>query len=271
MNRRTPDIILDVDVRNPGQFFACCGVLEMASRMWPASEVLGWFDGTEFCVLVPGVNDPLRVLADCLVKTKPLVRPCPDASRFEANIAPVWFEPVKLRLDWWLMPSGAATHDSTLKLWAGNQSMAGNIFPGLEKALPRVVGLDAPAGRDLLRRRTPMSGRLGVDPGPAWDALDVGFSPNEHQSMDVDTAPLTEILGAVGLQRFRPARADGRRLAFAVWSEPLPVIAARAVAACALAGRRYGFAVSSRGRYKSFGYAEEMEGRTHDGDQNGLE
>ncbi len=259
MSRRTPEMVLDVDVRNPGQFFACCGVLEMASRMWPGSEVQGWFDGADFCVFTPGVKDPLCALVDRLVTTKPLVQPCPDAPRFEPNIAPVWFKPVNLRLDWWLTPSGAATSDPMLKLWAGNQSATKNIFPGLEKALPRVVGPDAPPGRDLLRRRTPMSGRLGVDPGPAWDALDVGFSPNEHEGLDVDTAPVTEILGAVGLQRFRPARADGRHLAFAVWSEPLPVIAARAVAACALSGRRYGFAVNSRGRYKSFGYAEEME------------
>lgn len=258
MNRPAPGIVLDVDVRNPGQFFACCGVLEMASRLWPDAEVQGWFDGAEFCVIVPGVDEPLRVLADRLVTTKPLVQPCPDAPRFEANIAPVWFEPVKLRLDWWLTPSGAATSDPTLKLWSGNQGAAKNIFPGLEEALPRVLGPDAPPGRDLFRRRTPMSGRLGVDPGPAWDALDVGFSPNE-QSFDVDTAPVTEVLGAVGLQRFRPARKGRRGLAFAVWSEPLPVIAARAAAACALPGRRYGFAVNSRGKYKSFGYAEEME------------
>jgi hypothetical protein len=100
MSRQTSEIVLDVDVRNPGQFFACCGVLEMALRMWPDSEVQGWFEGGEFLASVPGVNDPLGVLADRLVTTKPLVKLCPDAPRFEPNIAPVWFEPVKLRLDW---------------------------------------------------------------------------------------------------------------------------------------------------------------------------
>lgn len=257
MSRPTPEIVLDVDVRNPGQFFACCGVFEMASRMWPDSEVQGWFDDAEFCILVPGISDPLQALADRLVTTKPLVRTCPDAPRFDASIAPVWFEPIRLRLDWWLMPSGAPTPDRAFKLWAGRQGVAQNIFPGLERVLPLVVGADAPPGRDLLRRRTPMSGRLGIDPCSGWDALDVGFSPDK-QGKVVDTAPVTEILGAVGLQRFRPVRV-GRRLAFAVWSEPLPVIAASAAAACALSGRRYGFAVNRRGDYKSFGYAEEME------------
>ncbi|MGH7552479.1 MAG: hypothetical protein ACREMQ_05575, partial [Longimicrobiales bacterium] len=195
-------------------------MLEMASRLWPDSEVQGWFDGAEFCVVVPSIDEPLRALADRLITTKPLVRPCADAPRFEASIAPVWFEPVKLRLDWWLTPSGAATREPMLKLWAGNQSVAGSIFPGLERALPRVVGPGAPPGHDLLGRRTPMSGRFGFDPGPAWDALDVGFSPNEHQGLDVDTAPVTEILAAVGLERFRPLRTNSRRLAFAVWSQP---------------------------------------------------
>ena len=258
MSRKIPDIVLDVDVRNPGQFFACCGVLETASRMWPDSEVQGWFEGAEFCVLVPDVRDSLRALTDRLVTTKPLVQPCSDTSRFDANIAPVWFEPVKLRLDWWLASSGASAADPAFKLWAGNQGIGQNIFPALERALPRVIGRDAPPGRDLLRRRTPMSGRLGIDPGPAWDSLDVGFSPNE-QKLDVDTAPFTEVLGAVGLQRFRPARTGSRRLAFAVWFEPLPMIAARAAAACALSGRRYSFAVNRRGNYKSFGHAEKME------------
>jgi CRISPR-associated protein Csb3 len=30
-----------VDPTNPGQFFACCGLLELADRLWPDAE--GWF------------------------------------------------------------------------------------------------------------------------------------------------------------------------------------------------------------------------------------
>jgi CRISPR-associated protein Csx14 len=230
----------------------------MASRLWPEAEVLGWFKGSEFFVAVPGIKDPLGGLADRLVRTRPLVRPCPDAPRFEASIAPVWFEPIELRLDWWLAASGAAMSEPTLKLWSGNQGVAKNIFPGLEEALPRVVGPAAPPGRDLFQRRTPMSGRLGIDPGPAWDPVDVGFSPNE-QGLAVDTAPITEVLGAVGLQRFRPARTGRRDLAFSVWSEPLPLIAAGAAAGGALPGCRYSFTVSNRGKYRAFGYATEIE------------
>src|SRR5580704_15925480 len=45
MRSPEPDIDIDVDLRNPGQFFACCGILELAAQLWPGSE--GWFVHTE--------------------------------------------------------------------------------------------------------------------------------------------------------------------------------------------------------------------------------
>jgi CRISPR-associated protein Csb3 len=46
-----------VDVRNPGQFFACCGLLELAHRLGAAAEA--WFDAEDgtFCVCTAG-NGP---------------------------------------------------------------------------------------------------------------------------------------------------------------------------------------------------------------------
>ena len=41
-------IAVQVDVGNPGQFFACCGLLELAHRMWPGAE--GWFEGATFSI-----------------------------------------------------------------------------------------------------------------------------------------------------------------------------------------------------------------------------
>jgi CRISPR-associated protein Csx14 len=44
----TPSFSVHVDPTNPGQFFACCGLLELADRLWQGAE--GWFDkgGREF-------------------------------------------------------------------------------------------------------------------------------------------------------------------------------------------------------------------------------
>ena len=50
MSDPTPSIMVAVDPTNPGQFFACCGLLELADRLWPGAE--GWFavDGREFTI-----------------------------------------------------------------------------------------------------------------------------------------------------------------------------------------------------------------------------
>lgn len=46
-----------VDVTNPGQFFACCGLLELAGRIWPDSE--GGFEDGAFHVRSDGTLDEL--------------------------------------------------------------------------------------------------------------------------------------------------------------------------------------------------------------------
>src|SRR5207237_7441081 len=52
-----PAIRVHVDPTNPGQFFACCGLLELADRLWGGAE--GWFVGREFCVACGGTLQPL--------------------------------------------------------------------------------------------------------------------------------------------------------------------------------------------------------------------
>jgi CRISPR-associated protein Csb3 len=66
-----PSIRVKVDLTNPGQFFACCGLLELADRLWPGAE--GWFEFTNhsFCLHVPtkrAIEAPrilLQSLIDC--------------------------------------------------------------------------------------------------------------------------------------------------------------------------------------------------------------
>jgi CRISPR-associated protein Csx14 len=42
MNDVESTMRVNVDVTNPGQFFACCGLLELVDRLWPGPE--GWFE-----------------------------------------------------------------------------------------------------------------------------------------------------------------------------------------------------------------------------------
>jgi CRISPR-associated protein Csx14 len=101
-------------------------------------------------------------------------------------------------------------------------------------------------------------GRFGFDCGPAWNALDVGFSPNE-QGMQVESSPLVELLAAVGLQRFRPVMNDDRDgFDYFTWHRSF----SPSVAAAAMAGaipeqskRRFRASVVSRGQYAALSKA----------------
>ena len=53
---------VNVDPTNPGQFFACCGLLELADRLWDGAE--GWFAGGQFQVTCEGT---LSAVLDALV------------------------------------------------------------------------------------------------------------------------------------------------------------------------------------------------------------
>lgn len=106
--------------------------------------------------------------------------------------------------------------------------------------------------RDVFTRRLFQKGRYGFDPGPAWNALDVGFSPNE-QGIEVESSAVVELLAAIGIQRFRPVmndRKDG--FDYFTWHRAY----APAIAAAAMAGQikdrqslRFRTSVISRGQY----------------------
>src|SRR5882672_10552493 len=59
-------IRINVDLSNPGQFFACCGLLELADRMWPGAEA--WFDTTIFNLRTDGT---LREILTLLLRDTP--------------------------------------------------------------------------------------------------------------------------------------------------------------------------------------------------------
>ena len=63
MSNPKPTIRINVDVTNPGQFFACCGLLELADRLWPGTE--GWFEEAAFCLIAHGnLKDLIRAVSE---------------------------------------------------------------------------------------------------------------------------------------------------------------------------------------------------------------
>jgi hypothetical protein len=264
----SPDITLNVNLRNPGQFFACCGLLELASRLWPGSE--GWFDqnhgGAVFHVATgSGHNDPLGELVRRLCEPDELVALADEDDAYQPDRKPLVVLPFGLRLDWWL-DSYRGDGKSELKVWAGQQTPDRNIN-GLRRAWRDILGRGGSAVRssELFAQRRPLTGRFGFDPSASWEALDIGFSPDE-QNVPVLTSPATEILAAVGLQRCRPLLLEDsrRRFLYRAWRDPIEIaLAPAAIAGMARTARAYEFPVKMRNaQYGSFGWAKPWrEGR----------
>src|SRR5207253_3953846 len=79
--------------------------------------------------------------------------------------------------------------------WSGQQTSHG-IWCALRAALASQLSrLDASQYEHLFEQRMFQKGRFGFDPGPAWNALDVGFSLNEH-TMSVASSAGVELLAA---------------------------------------------------------------------------
>lgn len=268
MSPTIPDITLAVELRNPGQFFACCGTLELASRLWPESE--GWFaidnNGATFQISTySGHNDPLGEIVRRLCEPAELVARAEDHDHYpQADRKPVVITPFDLRLDWWLH-SDRGGDKSELKTWAGQQTPERN-FNGLRGSWRKIINRNSEeiGTRKLFSQRRPTKGRFGLDPASSWEALDVGFSPDE-QGIAVQTSPATEILAAIGLQRCRPKPdPDNKRwFAYSVWKDPVEITIAPAVISGI--GRTLGayeFPVVMRNaQYGSFGWARSKEDR----------
>jgi CRISPR-associated protein Csb3 len=271
-----PTIRIVVDPTNPGQFFACCGLLELADQLLPGAEVTGSFSAPRFqrCLFCISAQVALcssalvKVLVSCertavdsyqpiagsdgkpvkdARKTKPVLLRQNDKSRGQE---------FALRLAWWL--DELAGRQTRFKTWSAH-----NSAEGLIASLSSQIKADAITDGNLLQQRVGMTSRLGLDPRSSWNTLDTGFSPNDQQ-LPVDTYPATELLAAIGLETFRPSLADDGYV-YAIWSNPLPVIVARAAASGNLNIQgitRYRFEVASRGKFKYFTKASLLEGST---------
>lgn len=250
-------VSIPVDVRNPAEFFACCGLLEAASRA--GGEFEGWFATGNFNLRSNAACKLLDILTAITTWEMAAETDEPDD-----KAPPVIVNaPRTLRLDWWLDPTRrSAEGDASatpFKLWAGQQSSMSILETLLADAKQCVAECD-PAS---MQRRVPLSGRFGFDPTAAWVALDVGWSPNE-QGVQVGTRAVVELLAAIGLQRFRPLPVAGESFMYeyTAWATPLPPLTAApsAAGACPTPGARtFRFRIVKRGSYKGFDRASHKE------------
>jgi CRISPR-associated protein Csx14 len=262
-------IRINVDPANPGQFFACCGLLELADRLWDGAE--GWFEGREFRVECPGM---LEALLACLVMDPPEeLTKLDNGLEVKKIIAPLRFSfdggsSHSLTLDAWTrigVEKGKAgvSPNRPWNFWSGNQKSF-DIWSDLRAALVKQLPfLRGPKAESILSQRVPLGGRFGFDPGAAWNALDVGFSPNTQQ-MPVASSPATEMLAAVGIQRFRPVFSDDlKSFLYATWGQPLlPSAAAAAASSLVLVmpAKEFRGHVVDRGQYGALAYSTPLKG-----------
>jgi CRISPR-associated protein Csx14 len=245
---------VSVDLRNPGQLFACCGLLEAADRLWrDEALVAGRFDGDHFHVSAPRDLDALLGwLLQAEVKyvekqMKPVRRS--NVGRVEFTYDGSGGDPAVLewpdgwtwRLNSW---SGEDYGRTRLKTFAG-QIKGPKVVAHLLDWLRRAEIGNGLRLFDLAQLRADAS-VFGFDARKGRAALDFGFSPDAI-ALCTEEFPAVELFAAIGLQNFRPAehraRAAAREpdLLFGLWGRPLPVELARAVAGCAFwpPGERY--------------------------------
>lgn len=225
-----------VDLFNPGQVFACLGLLEAADIICGDAE--GYFDwrdssGVRFHLRARGVQSPVQRVLGFLEQAevraevvegspnidawkeswgpRPRVIPSsagypfPDPSSPATLLCSLNAGSSRLVLDYW----GDATIRDNVKFWAGSGG-----YPGValaRDALHLVRGRATKAVDDPFALSAPQSSSFRLDWRRDYVPIDLGFSLNNHGGrIQAVGYPLVELLGAIGLGHARPRRRDPR-------------------------------------------------------------
>jgi CRISPR-associated protein Csb3 len=235
MNEREPSIRIPVDPTNPGQFFACCGLLELAHRRWPGAE--GWFDRREFGILT---IDQAKTLSELLSEARSTsfeVGDDAEGDDGDSKDEDLPVEPIRMQwnngrpaihLDWWA--------DKSIKPWAGSMKERVILRAMLDAIDPltrdpfddlKVVLYKSPTKKNAAKKEP-----FYFDPrrGNKSHPLDSGFSPDTHKA-HAECCPALEALCFIGLQRARPASTGiANHSRYTVWTHPVSASLVGAVA-----------------------------------------
>lgn len=233
MSDKQPNITIPVDLTNPGQFFACCGLLELADRLWPGAE--GWFEGRKFCVLTFDRSKKLSDLLDEVRSIRFDVGDDSDPEEVDEKVDDLPVEPIRLDwknnrpaiyLDWWT--------EKSIKPWAGSmkervilRAMLDAIDPQHNEPfadLKRVLYQSPKLTKAGKAKKPAKKEPFYFDPrrGNKSHPLDRGFSPDTHH-METDCCPVLEALCFIGLQRARPApTGTANQSRYTVWTKHSP-------------------------------------------------
>lgn len=224
MNKPKPAITINVDLKNPGHFFACCGLLELAERLWHQSSdsskpALGWFSGSQFFIATEGGLDKLvmALTNEVFIQVDPN-----DKTASPIQIGGVFQQ---IQLDWWSDPRSGG---KDLKVWAGTMESF-RIARAMQNAMRGVRFTEAGILDVGTIAYDPMDPETKVEPyyfdarrGPNAHSRDVGFSPNALQ-LTTTAFPAVELLCLIGLQRCLPSKGKkARTFEYFTWDTPIP-------------------------------------------------
>ena len=287
----TPDtskssIRIKVDLTNPGQFFACCGLLELAGRVEPGAS--GYFENGCFVMqadvdrllakffdsdieVIKCASSKARGRDDCEVEDED------DETVVDPNrgrIYPMRLpKPFDLLLDWW---NDEEAQEQKLKTWTAGQRVTDLLINHHKKhkrsgethfaRIPSMREHFARAVReyphDWIRAALPIEAPMAFSYDSRLsrnNALDLGHTDAGVLAF----SPAVDVLVLIALQRFRPRMlTQWSRNVFCTWREPLPVEIA-SVAALGMIPHLitdcYEFPIKrrdSQGRFKLFGHAQ---------------
>ena len=223
---------IPVDLLNPGQVFACLGLLEAADvLLGRAVAAFDWHNSaqTSFRVGAAGNDPPVGRVIDFLEEAEIVTRapegspnvdrwnkgwgaePTVDSTSevfpFADPTSPATL-PVLLRdhagkelsVDYW----GDSTKRDNVKFWAGSAGYPGSAI--LRDAINIVKGKMHQHASNPFALSGAQSNSFRFDWRRDYISVQDGFSPNKHKTIQMVGFPLVEILAAIGMSHARPKR-----------------------------------------------------------------
>jgi CRISPR-associated endonuclease/helicase Cas3 len=261
-------ISLHVDIANPGQYFACCGVFELVSRL--AQDALAHFEqdavSKQWHFVITNAVTPDReiITLQSLIK-KFIAAQITAIEPDDAPLTPLSISaPFNFLLDWWRYEGREI---GKLKTWAGQMSVC-SVANDMKRTLEKELARNASATQNLLSTSSVENAGqpyyFDANYAANAQAQDVGFSVDKLKKGGIKfrTAiiPAVELLCLVGLQRARPLLAVNDRgrehlYDYFVWKQDIPISIVAAVIAGVLPENclRFRFANPSRAEdYRAF-------------------
>jgi hypothetical protein len=198
MSKNDKTVFIRSDPSNPVGFFGACGFFEVLGQIDPSIQAR-WVtneatQGLEFLTEMWAYKEAAAVLKRLEVERIDFRVQDDKTESFILRDRQIEWS---LQVDWWLNSDG---EKNEYKLFGGN--MKARVI--CEKLLREAKLLDDQAPENLFDSDVLIQGNFGLDARTGWDALSVGFSPNELKgsSSKMLSYPHCELCAVIGLQTF---------------------------------------------------------------------